>query len=133
MQAPPEPGSGEKIDYAALKDRLLHITVREVVKDVQTTFGPTDAVRATLAVLDGPDKGKIIEDSLIFPRVLQGQLKDFVGKPDPAVIGRLGQGTAKAGQSAPWILNPPSADDMVVATKYEAYAAQQAAKQDEPY
>ena len=34
---------------------------------------------------------------------------------------------------APWILNSPTPEDLAVGEKYEAYAAQQAAAQEEPF
>ena len=49
------------------------------------------------------------------------------------VVGRLGQGLAKPGKSAPWVLNAPSADDLKTAEKYEAYASSQKAAQEEPF
>ena len=48
---------------------------------------------------------------LVFPRVLQSQLKPKVGQ---MVLGRLGQGTAKPGQSAPWMLTEPTDADRTV-------------------
>ena len=133
MQAPSAPGSGDKLDLAGLNGSLLHITVVELVKDIDTSFGVTDAIKATVAVLDGKDKGTVLEDTLVFPKVLRGQLVGAVGAADPCIVGRLGQGVAKPGKSAPWMLNAPTADDLAVATKYEAYAKTQQASQSDPF
>jgi hypothetical protein len=46
------------------------------------------------------------------------------GKP---VLGRLGRGTAKPGQSAPWMLTAPTEADIAVAQKFDAYKATQVA------
>lgn len=130
MQAAPEPRSGDKLDLDAANGALLHITVHEVVKDIETTFGKSDAVRADVAILDGAKKGEELEGVLFFPRLLQSQLGQAVGE---TVIGRLGRGIAKPGKSAPWILTPPNTDDMATGERYEAYAATRAQKQEEPF
>lgn len=130
MQAPSAPRSGDKLDLKEVNGALLHIQVGEVVRQVQTEYGPSDAIRATVAILDGVKKGEVMEDVLFFPRVLRSQLEQAIGE---TVLARLGQGTAKAGRSAPWILNAPTADDLVTGEKYEKYAAEKAAKDDEPF
>ena len=124
FSAPSEPGVGDKI---TLKDHLGHlllITVLEIVEDITTDYGDTDAIRADVAILDGPDKAKVYEDTLLFPKVLFGQLKGHVGKK---VVGRLGQGEAKKGQSPPWTLAPPTDTDIVTARKYQTYINKQTA------
>lgn len=130
MQAAPEPRSGDKIDLNTLNGSLLHIVVHEVVHDIDTTFGKSDAVRGDVAVLDGANKGQEMEGVLFFPRVLRSQLEQAVGE---SVVGRLGQGEAKPGKSAPWRLNAPTAEDMAIGERYEAYAAKRAAEQEAPF
>lgn len=132
-QAPSAPGSGDKLDFKALNGALLHITVVEHVRDIETSFGPANAIRASVAVLDGEHKGEVHDDVLIFPRVLQSQLAAAVGAADPAVVGRLVQGAAKPGKSAPWLLDEPTSNDLAIAAKYEAYAAKRAAEVEEPF
>lgn len=133
MQAPATPGSGEKLDLKALNGTLLYITVGEHKRDIETSFGPADAIAADVTALDGEHKGETYTDVLVFPRVLVSQLAKAVGSSDPNVVGRLGQGEAKPGKSAPWLLLEPTAEDMAVATKYEAYAAKVAAEQESPF
>jgi len=123
MQAPSAPTSGDKLDLKALNGQLLHITVGNVVKGIETSFGVTDAIQADIVVLSGDQKGEELTDTLIFPKVLQSQLAQHVGAADPVILARLGQGIAKPGKSAPWVLNPPTAEDLAVGQKYEAYAA----------
>jgi hypothetical protein len=130
MKAPSTPSSGEKLDLNALNGALLHITVHELVKGIDTSFGVTNAVRVDVAVLDGDHKGDTYDDTLIFPRVLQSQLSQDIGD---SVLGRLGKGEAKPGKSAPWLLQAPSAADLKIGEKYEAYAATQKASQEEPF
>lgn len=118
------PATPTGIDLKQINGALLLIEVTAHETGIPTSFGPSNAVRANVTVLDGPNKGEQYTDTLLFPRVLQSQLKPAVGKP--AVLARLGQGTAKAGQSPPWILNNPTDDDTATARKYLAYMASQA-------
>lgn len=107
------PGApGESVDYKELNGSLLLIKVHGMETGIQTVHGVTDAARATITVLDGPQKGEEYDDALVFPRVLKSQLQRKVGE---LVLGRLGQGVAKPGQSAPWILNPATGNDTSVA------------------
>ena len=87
---------------------------------------PMERVRALMT--DGDLAA--IRDTLIFPRILVSSLKPNVGK---VVLGRLGKGVAKPGQSAPWTLSAPTEDDIAVARKYDAYKATQVAAQDAPF
>src|SRR5690606_16791789 len=72
-------------------------------------------------------------NALLFQRALIASLRDAIGG-DP-VLGRIGQGTAKPGQSAPYILTPFTDADAQAATAYveslpkpfQAPAAQQQA------
>lgn len=95
------PGSATGITWTEHVGRLLLFFVHSLETKVKTSFGETDAIRADVVVLDGPAAGEFIADTLIFPRVLVSQLKGVIGG---RVLGRLGQGEAKAGQSAPWKL-----------------------------
>lgn len=131
---PPASTTGDKIDLNKVNGSLLYITVHELVKDIQTDYGPSDAIRADVAVLDGDDKGTVYNDTLIFPSVLRRQLSGAVGSVDPTILGRLYQGVAKkAGQSPPWILAEPTEADLAIGVKYEKYARQQAEAQAAPF
>jgi hypothetical protein len=91
-----------------------------------TDYGMATPIRADVAVLDGPRKGHRFDETLLWGKVLQSQLRGSVGEQ---VLGRLGKGKAKPGQSAPWQLAPASAEDRAVAERYVAhYAATVAAK-----
>lgn len=121
---------GDKLPLDDLKGSLLLFSVHEQMAEMQTSFGVATPIRADVAVLDGARKGETFVDALIFPRVLQGNLRGSIGE---MVIGRLGKGTAKAGQSAPWILEAASDADKQVGEKYLAYAEAKAAADDEPF
>lgn len=132
MQAPGST-TGDLIDLNKLKGSLLYITVHEVVKEMMTKYGASDAVRADVAVLDGDEKGTVLHDALFFPKVLFRQLSGAAGSVDPNIIGRLGQGEAKSGQDAPWVLSEPTEADLAIGVKYERYAAQQKEAQEAPF
>ena len=95
---------------------LLVIEVHLYQTGIVTSLGEKDAIYATIHDID---LGETFDDALIFPRVLVGSLKSRVGQK---VLARLGQGVAKPGQSAPWILNDASGDPKAV-TFAEAYLA----------
>lgn len=108
--APSAPSGG--ITWADHKDALLLIEPLSFEAGMSTAFGTADAVRANVHVIDGPGAGESYEDTLIFPKILASQTKNQIGQK---VLGRLGQGQAKAGQSAPWLLNEATADDIAKA------------------
>lgn len=112
---PSAPGGG--VDWATLKGSLVLVTVHAQEHGVKTAYGDADPVRADIAVIDGVAEGEVHTDTLIFPKVLISQLKGQVGKK---VLGRIGQGNAKPGQSAPWLLDAPLDGDAVKAKAFEA-------------
>jgi hypothetical protein len=117
-----DPSTPTGVDLKTLKGALLLIEPLEVVQGMQTSFGPADPIRCNVAVLDGETKGAVHNDTLIFPKVLISQLRTHIGGK---VLARLGQGQAKPGQSAPWMLYAANDDDKATAAKYEAYVASQ--------
>jgi hypothetical protein len=118
FEQPSAPGGGIKWDDH--KAALLLIEPTSFESQVQTSFGPADAVKASVHVIDGPGAGETYDDTLIFPKLLVSQTKSQLGKK---VLGRLGQGQGKPGQSPPWLLNEASAEDI---TKAEAWVQQNA-------
>lgn len=115
------PSSASGITWADLKGALLLFKVHGVEAEVNTVHGANPAVRADVIVLD--DKGADVEegtvygDTLVFPKVLQSQIKGSVGG---MVLGRLGQGEAKKGQSAPWMLSEAQEADKQIGRDYLA-------------
>jgi hypothetical protein len=110
------PGSAEGIKWESLKGRLLLFKVHEVRHGIATAFGESDAVAADVVVLDGDGEEAYI-DTLVFPKVLQSQIKSNVGG---MVLGRLGQGEPKKNQSPPWKLSDPTDDDKATGRAYLA-------------
>lgn len=96
-----KPASAVGIKWADLQGALLILDVKSVEEGIMTTFGESDAVRADVHVVDGAQAGTTYPDALVFPKGLASQLRPNVGQK---VLGRLGQGQAKPGQSPPWLL-----------------------------
>lgn len=105
------------IEWGDYSGKLLVVEPLDVEKDVKTVHGMSDAVRANVYVLTGPGESEDFEDVLIFPRVLQGQTRRRIGE---LVVGRLGQGEAKKGQNAPWILLEANEKDLKKAQDFVA-------------
>lgn len=114
-----DPGSSTSVEWGDLLGSLLLLTVHGVERDIATVHGTTDAMSADVAVLDGPKRGTVYDGALVFPKLLQSQLRSRVGQK---VLGRLGQGEAKRGQSAPWMLAAATDDDKRVGRDYLANA-----------
>ena len=112
--------SGGFFQPAEMNGHLLVIEVHSVETEVPTVHGPSDAVKATVHDIDSQ---MTEEDALIFPKVLFSSLRKQVGHK---VLAVLGQGVAKPGQSAPWVLNDASGDPAAAAraTAYLAARAQ---------
>jgi hypothetical protein len=110
---PSAPGDG--IKWADHKGALLLIEVTDFHPAMKTSFGEADAVEANVVVLDGEGKGAKYDTALIFPKLLVSQTKNSKGQK---VLGRLAQGTAKPGQSAPWLLQEASAADVAMAEEW---------------
>ena len=108
------PSSATGIDLNALEGSLLLVKPLAFEENIKTSYGDASAVRADITVLDGPSKGETVNDTLIFPKVLQSQIKGNAGT-GRYNLGRLGKGVAKPGQSAPWLLGDPTEQDKDVA------------------
>lgn len=98
-----QPSSADGISFRDLNGSLLLFKVH-AVETIRTKYDlpgsePGTAVRADVTVLDGDQGGTEYADTLVFPRVLQKRIRDHVGE---LVLGRLTQGNAKPGQTAPW-------------------------------
>lgn len=111
--APPSGG----ITWSDHKGNLLVIEPLSDEKGISTAFGDADAVKANIYVLTGPDTSEDFPEALVFPKLLASQLRSQMGKK---VVGRLSQGAAKPGQSAPWMLDPATEDDIEKAKAFLA-------------
>ena len=109
-----QPASSAGFDLGANEGALLMITPTGLKEDIPTAYGTANAVEADVVVLDGPNSGEKIDGALLFPKVLQSQLKKYIGTGQIA-LGRLGKGVAKPGQSAPWTLQDFTPQDAQLA------------------
>lgn len=107
------PAAATGIEWAELNGKLLVIEPKTVEEGVQTVHGLANPVKADVHVLEAPG-GEYI-DTLIFPKVLCAQTGSRIGQK---VLGRLGQGQAKPGQSAPWMIQDPTEQDIAVGTAW---------------
>jgi hypothetical protein len=108
------PGELTGLTWENYVGRLMLLTPTEKVTGISTTVGTKDAIRADIVVLDGPNSPEQFRDALVFPLVLQGQLRTNVAT-GRTVLGRLGQGDKKPGQNAPWKLADPTEADKSIA------------------
>lgn len=109
------PGSA---DYFQMKDHigsLVLIAVNEYKVGVSTAAGVSDIIRGEIAVVDGPGVGGRYGDSMIFGKKLVPQLRNQIGK---TVLGRIRQGKADVGKSAPYILEEATLADAELANQY---------------
>lgn len=97
-------GGGDMCAPADVLGHLLVVRPLEYVEGIVTTMGDSDAIRVNVADLD---TGKTYGDALWFQTVLRNGLRRQIGT---TVLGRMGQGVAKKGQSAPWILENATGD-----------------------
>lgn len=119
------PGERSNFKLADHVGELLLITPKALEEDIETAFGAADAIKADIVVLTN-SKGKALElddveevtGALIFQRVVIGQLTDSIGKR--MVLGTIGLGVAKKGQSAPFLIEPATEDDKIIARAYRA-------------
>ncbi|MBP2323326.1 hypothetical protein JOF56_003711 [Kibdelosporangium banguiense] len=112
-----DPSTATGIEWKDLNGALLLFRVHSQEHGIKTVHGDSSAVRGDVIVLDGDNVDTVYTDTLVFPKVLQSQLKPSIGS---MVLGRLGQGHKKPGQSAPWTLAAASEADKGVAREYLA-------------
>lgn len=114
------PASGTVLKPAEIEGHLLVVEPAEYVPSIQTAMGESDAVRVDVHDITAQET---FEGVLWFSTVLVSSLKGQVGRK---VLGVMGKGVAKPGQSAPWTLVDASrdADAVKAASAYlEARAA----------
>ena len=109
----PSTGGGS-LKPADVEGHLLVVEPQEYVASIATSFGEKDAVRVNVHDISAQESH---ENVLLFGTALIGSLKGQIGK---RVLGVMGKGTAKAGQSAPWVLVDASGnpDAVKAATAY---------------
>jgi hypothetical protein len=97
------PAAGSVLKPAEIEGHLLVVEPLEYIERMPTQMGESDAVRCT--VHDITNKSTH-EEVLWFSTVLVGSLRSRIGAK---VLGMMGKGVAKPGQTAPWVLQDASA------------------------
>lgn len=100
---------GDSLKPSDVLGHLLIVRPLEHVFGIVTTFGEKDAIRCDVGDVTA---NEIHKDVLWFPGGLVGSLKNSIGS---TILATMTQGTAKPGQSAPWMLAGASADPAAVA------------------
>lgn len=99
----------ESVKVADLNGHLLILEAIEYKTGIATVHGDADAIEVRINDLD---TGFNHESVLFFNVALKNALKTKIGQK---VLARIGQGTAKPGKSAPWILLDATGDADAVA------------------
>jgi hypothetical protein len=93
------PASSEaSVKPADLQGHLLIIEPVAFKTGITTSLGEADAIEVNIVDLD---TNEVHNSVLFFNVALKSSLKPNIGKQ---VLARIGQGVAKPGKSAPWIL-----------------------------
>lgn len=103
-----DPSQGDQCKPAEVLGHVLIIKPVQLRDGVPTAnYGPKDAIEVDVVDLD--QDGRVFRNCLWFNGVLIGSLRSHVGE---LVLGRMAQGQAKPGQSAPFVLETvPEGED----------------------
>jgi hypothetical protein len=103
--------TGEYARPSDLKGHLLIVYPIGYVDEIQTQYGPSDAIVVDVVDLDDKDEqglaGKVYRRSTFFQNLLIGSLKSQIGTK---VLGVMGQSVAKQGRNPGWIIVDMSGD-----------------------
>ena len=99
---------------ADLQGQLLIFKPIEYRQGIETVNGPADAISCDVTNLDTNEEHS---DVLFFNIAIRNALRPLIGQ---RVLGRISQGVAKPGKTAPWIIVDASADPAAIA-KASAY------------
>jgi hypothetical protein len=106
--------ANETVKVADLAGHLLIVKPVEYKTGVQTVHGEAEAIEVNVIDLD---TNKEHSSLLWFNVALRNALKTKIGQ---SVLAKIGQGAAKPGKSAPWVLVDATGDAAAVA-KANAY------------
>ena len=103
------PVVNEGLKVADLNGHLLIVTPVEYKTGINTVNGVAEAIKVNVVDLDTNEEHLSL---LWFNVALRNALKPLLGQK---VLGRIGQGAAKPGKNAPWILIDATGDAAAVA------------------
>lgn len=101
--SPAGAGEGHKI-----KDDMgsaVLVRPESFTANMKTSSGESDVIRCDWAVLDGPNAGQLRTNALIFNNGMVRDLNKVLNGKQSFLVGRVTEGVAKVGQSAPLIFN----------------------------
>jgi len=121
----PSSASGVRMSDSGILNELLLVEPVEYIESMMTSASkePTDVFRVNILPLTGELAGHLQEDVLVFQVALKRELKRTHQGPNPWLLARCEMGAAKPGQSAPYLFNAPSPEDMAVYEKFKASRA----------
>lgn len=114
FEAPSTTTEGPKV--SDLNGHLLIISPISYERGIQTVHGEAEAIKVNLVDLDTNEEHNGV---LWFNVALRNALDSKIGK---TILARIGQGVAKPGKSAPWILLDAT-NDAAAVTKANTYIA----------
>lgn len=103
------PVANEGVKVADLNGHLLIVTPVEYKTGINTVNGVAEAIEVNVVDLDTNEEHLSL---LWFNVALRNALKPLIGHQ---VLGRIGQGAAKPGKNAPWLLIDATGDATAVA------------------
>jgi hypothetical protein len=118
--------SGVKMSDEGIIDQLLLVEPLEYVASINTRNGQTDAFRVNILPLTGPLAGELVQNVTVWQEALKRELATTQAGPNRWLLAYHHLGTAKSGQSAPYLFTPPDDEQMAI---YNRFKAQQAAAQ----
>jgi hypothetical protein len=117
IEQPPVTG-GDSWKNAEHEGELIVLTVKGTGEHTFES-GEAEFIIADITVIESAGKegqpGDTFEDAWVLGRVLFGQLKRKIGR---TFVGRIVKGQAQKGKSAPWQLDPVSADETARAVAF---------------
>jgi hypothetical protein len=100
---------GDKLALADINNHAVIIRPVSYEQSIPTTYGDSDAIKVDVVDLT---TGLFHEGVLWFSGMVIGALKSRIGE---LVLAQVTQGTAKPGQSPPWVLASMVDNEQVVA------------------
>lgn len=113
IEAPPATG-GDQWKNADHEGELIVLTVKSVGEH-EFENGLAEFVVCDITVVEGPSAGETYDEAWVLGKVLFGQLKRKIGR---TFVGRIGKGAKVGSKSAPWQLDPVSAEDTARAVAF---------------
>lgn len=114
--------SGVRMSDEGILDQLLLVEPVEYIPSMMTAASrePTDVFRVNILPLTGPLANQLQEDVLVFQEALKRELKKTYQGPNKWLFAWHHLGTAKPGQSAPYLFTPPNDEQVAFFEKWKA-------------